>query len=283
MSLTPVPSSTAPEFGVYEALQLLWRARWTLIAGLVVGCGLAALALFLKTPQYEATAIVRLAQIGKPGEDGVGIVTPVESQGQAIARFRIPSFLSAAQLVRDLPFDRLVLRVDASAVRGTDAIDIRYRAETPDAAKEGVRKLFELLALRHAELVKPAVEVLQLQLAKAEQLRSESRQRREQILAKLPSMATGGVKDQYPFLDAAFVTQDVQVAKWESSIRSAMVAPNTLPTRLIEAVSVSDRPVNPKPLRYWAGGLIGGGLLGLMMVLLQRAWRRRPVDDDSAR
>lgn len=272
--------TVAPETEVVDALRLAWRERWVVLAFTALGCALAALALFVKTPVYEASAIVRIAQVGKAG-GGESVL--VESQAQAIARFRIPTFLMAAQLEPGLSFEQLGRYVDVTAVRGTEALDIRYRAATPDTAKLGARKLFDLLASRHADLAKPAVEALQRQLAQAERLHAESLERRQRILEKLPSLAAGSVKDQYPFLDAAFVVQDVEIAKWQSFIRDAMVAPSTLPTRLVETISVSDRPVEPRPLRYWAAGVIGGGLLGLLAAFAHDARRRRRRPDNSTR
>ena len=58
------------------------------------------------------------------------------------------------------------------------------------------------------------------------------------------------------------------------ALETALSAPATQPTKAIEAVFVTDKPVSPKKTLLLALGLIGGLLAGVVAVFFVDAWQR---------
>lgn len=257
-----------------DVLRILWRFRVSLLLGIASGCVLSVLAFFAMPAKYEAVAVVRLAQVA-------GVL--VESQSQAVFRFRIPAFVAAAELKRDLSMENLIRQIDASPLKSPETIELRYRSNTTQSAADGATKLVDVLAQRQAELAGPSIEALKKRLEEAQKVRESSEQRRERLLNRSASNTAPARLENFSFIESAFATQDVELARWQSDIQTSLSAPNTQPTRLMEKISVDDRPVSPKPLLFLVGGLVGGILLGLLIVFIRFSLSRPPRSEGPAR
>lgn len=251
MSPTILPQLDAG-FGAADILKALGRRWYVLLICAAIGVGAALVLLLRVVPLYEATAAFRNAQVA-----GV----QVETQPQALARLQMQVFLNEAGVT--------TTNVFVGPLRGTDAMEVRYRAVDASEAEAGVRAIFELFAQRQEQLSEPGKASMRRQLEDATRVRNEAAERKAKILEKLPAFNVGAVKNTYPFLDAAFVAQEVETAKWESSIRSAMSPAATTPARLIEEISVAKDPIRPSKTRYLAAGLIGGLCFGAFIAFLQ--------------
>lgn len=257
-----------------DVLRILWRFRVSLLLGIASGCVISVVAFFATPVKYEAVAVVRLAQVA-------GVL--VESQAQAVFRFRIPAFVAAAELKRDLSMENLIRQIDASPLKSPESIELRYRSNTAQSAADGAKKLVEVLAQRQAELAEPSIEALKKRLEEAQKVRESSEQRRERLLSRSAPNSAPARLENFSFIESAFATQDVELARWQSDVQTSLAAPSTLPTRLMEKISVDDRAVSPKPLLFLVGGLVGGALLGLFIVFIRVSLRRRPRSEGRAR
>lgn len=264
-----------------DLLKVLGR-RPLLLTASAVGGALVGLVVAMQTPgTYEAIAMVRMGTVTQTAN-----ITDVrdtrealqlrlvETPAQAAERVKLPAFVAESKLAGGAPED-LVKRVSVRLVRETDLMEMRYRAPGREEAERGLRALFETLRRRHEELAQPGKARLADQLRVVQQLRSESTGRRGELLQSLRGAPLGSIRGEYPFLQLAFAGQDSELLRWEVSLQAALAPPMTAPTSLMEAISVSDKPVNPARVLVVIGGLLAGVLFAAAVILFQFLSRRR--------
>jgi hypothetical protein len=262
-SILSRPLQSPPPRGVVAAL----LPRWPVLFGAMVAGALAGALLATALPkQYEGAALIKIGTVA-----GRLIETPA----QTTERINLDGFLQAAALPGNPPPQERRSRVSVRVVRGADLVELRYRDSSPDAARTGAQSLFDALRVRHEEVAQPLLKRLDDQLAEVTRIQTDSRQQRERMVQDLRSAIKGPIKDEYPYLQLAFVGRDVEMARWEAALRAERSPPNTEPTRLMEAVSASDRPVSPRPLRVMAAGAALGLMFGAAWAWLRA--RRDPA------
>ena len=276
-------------FDLLEKLKEGWRY---VVGGLLLGV-LGAVAVLSVTPdQYQAMAVVQVAKVGQlaqAAQAGMGRQVssmPAEPAAQAVERMKSPAFqLAVAKALDDQRWmvalqnggGGSVLSV-ASPKGALQLIDLKAKADSPGAAKRIVNAAIEVLAKRHAEIVKPALDRLTLEA----DLAKEKLKQAESELARLDKLASSvGVKDER-FTQISLIT-DLRVKKEAevfqqrqalSDLNGALTPPNTEPAQAIEEVYVSDKRVSPKKSLILALGLVGGLLAGVIAVFVSSAWRQ---------
>jgi len=274
----------------------LWqdvRQRWRLVTGWALA-GLAAggLAIWLITPKYEAMAMVQVGQIGVVGQLASA---PVEAATQAVERMRTPAFqLRVAEMIghgewlADLrrsqkgvaDGEHLSLNVakSTSAMGNSALIEIRARAETIDGARRIVDGAVAELAKKHAEIAKPALDRMRLDLTIARERLASA----EKELTELGKVVTNvGVKDdrftQLSLMTALRVQKESELFNEHQSImalETALDAPATQGPKVIEDTFVWEKPVSPKKGLLLTVGFVAGTLAGLIWVFVALALRR---------
>lgn len=262
-----------------DLLKALARRPLLLAAGALIGA-LVGVALAMQTPAtYEAVAMVRMgtvvqtANITDVRDTREALqLRLVETPTQAAERVKLAAFVAESRIEGGAPED-LVKRVGARIVRETDLLELRYRAPGREEAHRGLTALYETLRRRHEELAQPAKARLADQLRVVQQLRGEASGRRGVLLESLRGAPLSSVRGEYPFLQLAFVNQDSELLRWEVSLQAALAPPMTAPTALMEAVAVSDRPVNPARILVVIAGALVGLLVAAGLVFLRHFQR----------
>ena len=276
-------------FDLFEKLRGGWR--WGL-GGIVLGVLVAVVLLFVAPEQYEAVAVVQVGQVGQVGRGtqvGIGgqvTSVPAEPAAEAVERMKSSAFLFAVAKAADdqrwmaaLQNGRGPSVLSVVLSKGTSQlIDLKVKADSQEAAKKILGAAIQVLAKRHAEITKPAVD----RLNHDADLAREKLKRAESELERLNKLTIGvGVTDER-FAQISLIT-DLRVKKEAeifqqrqmlSDLNGALSTPNTLPAHAIEEVFVSDRPVSPKKGLLLAQGLVGGLLVGVASVFVSCAWRQ---------
>ena len=276
-------------FGIFVQLKDGWRS---LVGGLALGLLGAVVALYVVSNEYVAVAVVQVGQIGQVGPVAqVGLVgpvsfTPAEQPAQAVERMKSSAFqFSVAKALGDQRWlaalqngDKSTTLDVASPKAALNLIDLKAKADSPEAANRIVNAAIEELAKRHSEIVQSAFERLTLEA----DLARERIKRAESELERLNKLASGvGVKDER-FTQMSLIT-DLRVRKEAeifqqrqmlSALVGALTPPNTQRAMAIEEVFISDKPVSPKKGLLLTLGLVGGFMVGVMWVLVSGAWQQ---------
>ena len=169
--------------------------------------------------------------------------------------------------------------VKASVVPGASPlIEVKANGDSPDSAKKIAETAVMELANRQAEIAKPMIDKMRLDLAISKE-KLASAEKELDGLNKM--MANVGVKDdrftQLSLITSLRVQKEAEVFGQRQMVmayETALMPPATQPAKAIEAVFVTDKPVSPKKTLLLALGLIGGLLAGVVAVFFVDAWRR---------
>lgn len=274
------------EVSLFDLLEK-FRKGWRHVAGgIFLGSLGASVVLFTTPKQYQATAVVQVGQVGQEGQAGLVSFTLAEPPAQAVERVRSSAFLfSVAKALGDQRWMAAlqngggsdVLSV-ASPKGATHLIDLKAKADNPEAAKKIVSAATNELAKREAEIVKPVVD----RMTREADFAREKIKHAELELGRLSKLLNGvGVKDER-FTQISLIT-DLRVRKESeifqqrqvlSALNDALAPPNTQPAKAIEDVFTSDTPVAPKKRQLLVLGLVGGLLAGVISMFISNAWRK---------
>jgi len=267
-------------FDLWGKLRDGWR---NVGVGSIIGVLGAVAAIALIQPKYEAIAVLQVGQVG--GQ-------PVESATNAVERMKTSSFqiglakrLDQQQWVSDLLNSTtatgkyLSLQViKATAASGVPLIELKASGVSVDDAKKIADASIQELASRHAEVAKPIIDKLRLDLTIAKEKLASAEKELEGI-NKL--VANAGVKDdrftQLSLMTALRVQKEAELFGQRQAImalETALSAPATQPAKAIEEAFVTDRPLSPKKSLLIAIGLIGGLLAGVISIFVTDGWRR---------
>lgn len=160
---------TAPLFPVLKFLLGAWKS---ILAGGVGGAVLAAGYLAVTAPQYEASALISMAQVpatGNANNTNAGpSIASVEDPTFLIERLKMPSTYTPAAIAAcgmgqtGMPAEAMSRLIDVTRPRSVGSvIVIRVRKESPQLATQCVNGLFEMIREQQAAMVKPVEEDLQ--------------------------------------------------------------------------------------------------------------------------
>jgi uncharacterized protein involved in exopolysaccharide biosynthesis len=157
----------------------------------------------------------------------------------------------------------------------TPLVELRAIGNTPEAATRKAEVSIAQLASAHAEMAAPPLAKMQaeLRVLKEKLAIAESESARLNKMA----LATGGLEERLSPMALMDSVRGLKQAELRQSIlglETALGVPATQPTKAIEEVFVSAKPVSPKKSLLLALGLIGGLLAGMVSVFFVDAWRR---------
>jgi uncharacterized protein involved in exopolysaccharide biosynthesis len=279
-------------FDLWRKLQNGWR---NVAGGMAVGVLGAGLAIALIPPKYEAIAIVQVGQVGQVSQGGQGgLVTsqPVEPPSQTIERMKTSAFqLGVAEKLGSQPWidslrtsanataSYLSLQIVKSTLAGTSPlIELRAKGDSAENAKNVATVAVSELADRQAEIAKPMIDKMRLDLMIAKEKLASA----EKELGGINKLvANAGFKDdrftQLSLMTTLRVQKESELFSQRQMImalETALTAPATQPAKTIEAVFVTDKPLSPKKSLLLALGLIGGLLGGVITTFVKDAWGR---------
>lgn len=273
-------------FDLWQKLQDGWRY---VAGGMAIGVLGAGLAITLIPPKYEAIAIVQVGQLGQ-----VGQLTsqPVEPASQTIERMRTSAFqasvaqklgnqkwIEALRTSANATGSYISLQIlKATATSASPLIELKANGDSAENAKNIADAVVLELANRQAEISKPMVDKMRLDLAISKE-KLASAERELDGINKL--VANAGVKDdrftQLSLMTTLRVQKESELFTQRQMImalETALIAPATQPAKAIEAVFVADKPISTKKGLLVALGLIGGLLCGVISVFVMDAWQR---------
>jgi LPS O-antigen subunit length determinant protein (WzzB/FepE family) len=265
-------SNQAPEdeISIKDIVDFLlesWKA--ILATGLVGLLGAAGFIVFTPS-QYEATAQIQMAQIA-PNNNSNPLVVNVEDPNLLMARLKLPSSYTEDEIkacgLQDLklPAESLANTAKLSPVKGVSSIvELKIRLESKDQAVSCAQSLFENIRDSQNNIVKPYIEEAKALLTKYQARLTEA----QSLVARADKSGSA--------LSAAYLANRDEVKfLTDESIRlnNLISAGDTRQAKLVAPIYASDIPVFPKKKISLLVGLLAGLFLGVLFVMMRKAWR----------
>ncbi|REH38865.1 LPS O-antigen subunit length determinant protein (WzzB/FepE family) [Paraperlucidibaca baekdonensis] len=269
MQVSP-PQTFDDEIDLFELLDTL-LAGWAIwVSTALAGLALAFAASQMIAPQYEATTLIRIGQVGKVGQ--------VESIPVVMERLKSKAFLQ--EVCPSCDGDALASlskSLTVSQPKNADVITLVVKASSVAEAKATSDHLLTTLQEQHAELAKPALSEVQRQLAEAEAELKLSQAQRAAVLRNV-GKGLASAQSAIAVLQLAEMGSQQEagaLARQVASLRQALTTPSTRPTERMQATYANDKPISPKGALMSVLGLLLGGMFGVAWVLIRKAVQDR--------
>ena len=279
-------------FDLWQKLKDGWRY---VLGGTVLGVAGASAVLMFLPPKYEATAIIQIGLIGSPGKEiQGGNSIPVEPASQSVKRMRTPAFQfkaataaqnqdwldslssSASGVAKDLSLQVIKATVGPGQ---TPLVELKALGATPEIAMKKADISVTQLAKIHEELAGPTLSKMNAELTLLKQKLAIA-EKESASLNKVAASA-GGVEERISpmaLMGSVRALKETELRQGILELEMALSVPATQPTKTIEEIFVSNRPVSPKKALLLALGLVVGLLAGVLAVFVVDAWRRAKQD-----
>ena len=256
-------------------LQDLWETlvenrKW--VVGISILCIVLTGAMtFLSKPQWEATTVV---QIGQVGQSGVGQnLQLIEPPIRAVERMKMKSFEDDVLANLKIPVgqgDSMAQLFRASlalkVLGTTDLIQVRVRGYTPEQAESWARAVVDRISMIHQSLTQPIIERLEKQLAELNKQMGSIDKERDN-LSRIDSTSAARKGDgrfsEELLLSNLLVQKNAELRDFEMrrlAINEQITFIRSYPTALVDRVYVPERPASPKRLLM----LILAAIVGLI-------------------
>lgn len=249
----------------------IFSENWKMILGFaLVGLIGSGIYLTITPPQYEATAMLEMGQIGVYGNNGnVNAVANVEEPAMLLARLKIPSaYLSDAIKACDVSNNTIPGESLARLVHGTQRkelgaiVVVSVLRDKPDQAKTCMSKIFEMIRDQQQSLAKPSIEKM---VARKKELQERLRQNKEYM-----TMAKKSDSNLIIYLDRR--NDLLLLAQQVDELEQAVLRSSA--TRLVSPVYVSPNPTFPKRGLTLALSMIFGLIIGSFFAFGRSAVKR---------
>lgn len=272
------------EISLFDLWKKLRDGRVYILGTSIAGLLVAATAVFIMPPKYEAATLIQVGQVNN---------VAVEPAPQSVERMKMPSFqFRVAKAIGDAQWQRRLLEftnestkdmvvrsVKATSTLGANSlIEVKAFSASKALAAQKAEAVVAGLVKVHDGLAQPMISKMRNDLSIAREKLARAEKDFEQ-LGKL--VADVSVKDdrftQLSLITSVRLQKEADVFSQRQTIlalETALMAPATQPAKAIEVVFVSDKPVSPKKGLLLALGLIGGLFLGVMWVFFADGWRR---------
>jgi LPS O-antigen subunit length determinant protein (WzzB/FepE family) len=258
----PEVKNDVEAFTFLSLMRFLARGWKFIAAGAVLGLMGAAAYLMVTPVEYDASAIIKMAENRGLDRDGLPVPNQVESATLVIARLNTPAAYSA-DVLSACGFE------DSAEAKLKFSRQARYTAEgQPAFLTVNVRGRSADLASKCAEGVFGMIRQQQDMLSQAgrERLSQMVADLRKSRQAHLDALHEGsGVSEQV----AIYVAHREAINQIESALRRYEYALGYVPTQLV-SVYPSSEPVFPRRTPVIVLGLITGLLVGLLAACLRR-------------
>jgi LPS O-antigen subunit length determinant protein (WzzB/FepE family) len=259
------------EISLKEIIDFLIESWKTIAAVGVLGLLSAVAYLFVTTSQYEATAQIRMAQIDL-GNTTNPLGMNLEDPNTLIARLKLPTAFSekevhACKLEKSkFPTEALANSVvKLTPVKGVASlVELKIRGESKEGALTCAQAIFENIKDSQYDIMKPYIEEAKTLFLKY-QLRLNDTQSviaRADKSGQALSAAYLANRDELKFLSDEAIRLNAIIAAGE-----------TRHTKLVSPIYAFDKPVFPRKTMSLILGLLAGLFLGLLYVLVRKAWR----------
>ena len=251
--------------------------------GGALGLG-AALAL---PPKYEASGVVRVAQVGAVEVDAAGNVRsrpqPVENVPEAIVRMQSLAFreevvgrlIQAGQVKPEKKEAWVRALAGKSSFKpvkdAANYVDISLTAESPAQGNAAVSTVTQVLKERQLPLMAERL----AQVDRSIELAKASLATMEKSYGTTQASLRAQPPNSEAYLELSRMSEAGTLAGLRQKVldlENSKLSPTTKETELVEPIGVSDRPVSPKKSVFTAGGLVLGALLGTLLGFALPAW-----------
>lgn len=266
-------------------LAFIRRHRFILLGGAVIGGALGLAVAFILPAQWEAVALLRVAQLGvaQPGVAQSGGSALVEPPPRVVERVMQKSFGDDAQrrigVSPDEPLPKAsLLRNNLKVKVGkSDLISVRVRGASPDEAARFADAVIAELASVHAKMAEPTLQRWRSEIEDVDmELKRGSREieRLRDSLEKQSRVAQPASIFQAVLASNILFSREIELRTlWERrrAIQEQLSPERTFPTASFGRTEVSTRPVFPKNILFAVGGLAIGLLIGVLLSALKPA------------
>jgi capsular polysaccharide biosynthesis protein len=268
MSEQALQTISDDEISLREIINFLIES-WKIIAFAGLLGILGATGFLWVTPnQYQATAQIQVAQIGTSITSHLGV--NIEDPNSLIARLKISTNYSD-QEVKACGFQNSSTLIEAlrysakfSAVKGLDSIvELKINLDSKELAVTCANALFEYIKASQHQIIKPYIEE-----AKTLLLKYQDRLGQSQALVSRADKSGVALSAAYLSTrdEIKFLTEEIM------RLNTFITTADARQTKLTSPIYVSHKPVLPKKTLSLVMGLFTGLFLGLLYVLLRKAW-----------
>ncbi|MBX3590973.1 MAG: hypothetical protein KF755_08700 [Burkholderiaceae bacterium] len=261
-NLQSEPAAPAGERDESVSLADLWRVlvdrRWLIVAtfAVVVSAGLGYA--FLKAPDYEASARIRVGQVA-----GTGLIETVEVlSSRLMVKY---GEIVATGVKRPRPF-----LARAASPRGvTGVIDLVVEGDTPDDAVALLERIYADIKAVHDDAYRRGVALLDDAVRGIDQRRATLQKQFDESAALVQRLRENDVTQaSLVMLErsriAALITElDAEKPK----IAQKLLLPQTAPTELVEPIAAPVCPSAPRKVLIGALSVVLGLIAGVMLAL----------------
>lgn len=234
-----------------------------LISGILGIAGSAAF-LLITPKQYEATALIQMAQTNTGGSISPFGVN-VEDPNVLLARMKSPGSYSAENFKicglegSKSPAESLSNAVNFSVLKGVNTyIELSIRMESKEQAVSCVNSIFERIRDSQNQILKPYIEEAKIFLAKY--------QARLVDLRKIIAVATASKSGpEIAHLDEVKLLTDETIR-----LDAFIAAVDARQSKIISPIYASETPVYPKKRQSFVFGLLGGLFFGLALAVAKK-------------
>lgn len=268
------------EVSLIDLVAFVKRNGFTLISGAILGGILGLIIAFSIAPQWEATALLRVGQLGSTG-------SAIEPSLQVVDRIKNKSFQN--DVLKNLG---LSTREDDGAANGfrgalkvklekSDLIALSIRGSSQSEAKNNLSAVIAEVKKIHSQMLRPSIKRLEQELAAIEQTLKKTNAESERLVKSLDGR-TDTLSDK-SFSQAALLSNILLVRESElnnardrkQNLEEALSPERTFSTKEIGRVEVTEKPVYPKKSIF----AILGTFIGLLLTLLWVFLKSRINDD----
>lgn len=281
------PGRCGGEMTFADLLALLVERRRAIAAWTIAGLVLAIAVVLLLPAQWEAKAVVKIGQVGRVGDTGLGEASQrlTEPPARAEERIKLQSFrdavLSNLQLYDDSEAKGKLYRNSLKVKLGQnkDLLEIKVRGYSREDAQSGARTTVEQLQEIHDTLDQPRIARLKEELEETRSnLASLEADRARLMEATSPKKRTDGRRrfTERVLLASLIRFADAEIRRLREAkmlVEEQLSPGHTHRTVLVGTISVSEEPVFPKKMLVIPLVTLAG-LLGGVLVALDRADKR---------
>ena len=227
--------------------------------------------LWVSPKQYQATAQIKLAQIGSEKYSANSLGVNIEDPIFLIARLKFPTTYSTQEIKAcgfessSDPYEALAAAAKFSVVNGAGSIiELKIDRDHKETAMACVQSLFEKIKASQNEIIKPHIEEAKILLVKYQDrlTNSQSLVYRADKSGSALSAAYLANRDEVKFLTEELLR-----------LNAFITTSGTRQAKLVAPIYASDIPVAPKKKTALIKGLVVGLFLGLLLMLGKRGYK----------
>lgn len=266
---TDLPESEISLLDIIEFLKESWK---TIASFTVLGIAGAVIFLWVAPKQYEATAQIKMAQIGNITTTNTTTITPlginIEEPQALIARMALPTSYPKETIVlcgltdkKDAD-EQLAKKVKLSIPKGVGGtVDLKIRDDSEEIAKACANAVYHIIKFSQTQFIAPFIDEARKRLAIEEGRLS----RATKLIAKADKSGTTvsaiylSTRDEIRFLLDQI-----------SLLQSIITSSENRATQLTAPIYLESKPVFPQKSKSLQIGLLIGAFLGLVFALVRK-------------